>query len=1490
MSRDLIFHLLDLQARDQRVENETEDAREVVYESADEESDEEMGYGHKRPVAKKTDYNANREYVIHLFGSTSEGKPVRVDVTGFRPYFYLRLPEVDTGKAIEAIRYYMTTQGIPMAKIGFKRVMSKQFYGFTAGKLFPFLQIDMPSLSLFRTVQKLFLDEKSNPQTKRPLDPPLRGKQVEVYESNIDPMLRFLHVQNIQPCGWVKIPGGMTYIDDVNAEQWAFECNYEDILPAVGPKAVAPFLLASWDIECYSSTGDFPLAKRGWTKFAKDSVNECNSAAVVAGRLIEYLNKVPCGLKKSMDAIKEFVYSSKVQDKINTIITAYADDDAIKELTKYLEKEMKNFVSLKGDPVIQIGITLTRGGDLDRHLFVFPDCDPIPGITVHAYKDEKTMINRFFAWIVDQNPDILVGYNVFGFDEKYLWERAEELGCIGSDSPVHELTRLFELGSEVKCEEKFLSSSALGDNVMHIWSTHGRLQIDLYHYIRRTAVLPSYKLDEVTKHYMSGKLKKFRQEGGRLYLDVAGAIQDVRPGRAVCLLDETGEGITEKLVVLEVNGGTIVTAAVEDDVDLEDARKWVIVKDDVGPQDIFRLHRGSSADRAIVGKYCLQDCDLVLELYKKLEVFNNTMSMANVCTVPIGYIFTRGQGIKIESLIFKACREHNTLIPVLPAPKQKGEAEDSYEGAIVLDPVPGFYSQSPIGVADFASLYPSSIESENLSHDSIVWVRDYDYNGNLIANVFGSDEYAECEGYGYTDIDFDLWRPDPADKRKHPVKVKSGRRVCRYAQPLDGSKSTLPEIIRQLLAARKAKRKEAEKEESAERKALLDAEQLAYKLTANSLYGQLGSGTFKIRMQHLAASTTAYGRKQILFAKAVIERFYGPGADPRCAAKCEAKVVYGDSVTGDTPLVLKKNGVVFIRRFDELYNDDVWNTYHDTKESIDVSGDGIWVWTENGFTRIRRVIRHKLAPNKKLYRINTHTGVVDVTEDHSLVLATGVEAKPSDVAVGTELLHNDEFYKQFNGAYNDIENMLYNTNTITDIPTKQIAAEYYIGARQLGYSVQVEDMADGTFTLICDKNGGSASNAIKKIRELAHPGDAYVYDLETDNHHFAVGPGALVVHNTDSLFVEFNPRNPETGERLTGREARQATIDLTAEAGKLVTKALAPPHDFEFDKIFDPMLMFSKKRYAGNMYEENADDFVHKYMGIALKRRDNAPIVKTIFGGAMKKLLLEKDVIGATKFVKESCMELVNGNVSLNQLTITKSLRADYADPTRIAHKALADRMAERDPGNAPSAGDRIGYIYIKPDAGQQSSKLQGDRIEHPSYVREKGLSPDYRFYVEHQIQNPVSQMFGLLLEQMPGFNPAVLRSAPEDPEKRLAWAEDQAAQILFNECLQRCSTTDKKAFITKFFGSPATVVDMKVKKVAGSGGEGNTVITVSSGVKKAAQGSIDNYMFDKFLLKGLKDKEKKDAKAAAAKAAEEEEKGGSASPPPKRRRIAKDE
>jgi DNA polymerase delta subunit 1 len=178
-------------------------------------------------------------------------------------------------------------------------------------------------------------------------------------------------------------------------------------------------------------------------------------------------------------------------------------------LEPFLEKTLKTMVTLLGDPVIQIGTTLMRGlqGGLERHLFVFPDCAPIPGIEVHAHPTEKDMILAWFEWMIKVNPDILIGYNVFGFDESYLWGRAEELGLIHANSPIHELNRLVELSGEMKLEEKFLSSSAMGDNRMYIWTTQGRLQIDMFHYIKRNNVLPSYKLDEVTKYFMSGKLK-----------------------------------------------------------------------------------------------------------------------------------------------------------------------------------------------------------------------------------------------------------------------------------------------------------------------------------------------------------------------------------------------------------------------------------------------------------------------------------------------------------------------------------------------------------------------------------------------------------------------------------------------------------------------------------------------------------------------------------------------------------------------------------------------------------------------------------------------------------------------------------------------------------------------------------------------------------------------------------------------------------------------
>jgi hypothetical protein len=211
-------------------------------------------------------------------------------------------------------------------------------------------------------------------------------------------------------------------------------------------------------------------------------------------------------------------------------------------------------------------------------------------------------------------------------------------------------------------------------------------------------------------------------------------------------------------------------------------------------------------------------------------------------------------------------------------------------------------------------------------------------------------------------------------------------------------------------------------------------------------------------------------------------------------------------------------------------------------------------------------------------------------------------------------------------------------------------------------------------------------------------------------------------------------------------------------------------------------------------------------MGISIKRRGNAPIVKTIYGAALNKVLEEKDVAAAAEIVQRGVMDLVEGRTKMGQLIITKSLKAEYTK-SLPAHKVLADRIKARDPGNAPAAGDRMASVYIRPPIGQQVPKLQGERIETPQFVRERGLRVDYEFYIEHQLMNPISEMFGLLLEQVPGFRENMLPDGWRDMEQEQLFAvrEKVAAQLLFGEALSKLREQGKRAFIATLGGSSSS-------------------------------------------------------------------------------------
>jgi DNA polymerase elongation subunit (family B) len=1436
-----IFHILDAFAQDVEDGAETAETRQIIPRGGELTDDEEEAAvpAYKRRKAGDNGGavdNTRLHMNIYLFGATVDGTPVRACVEGFQPFFFVRLPDKKAKTRLDFERLLDDTIRRKRAWLG--KVLQRSYedrkvlYGYTGDQKFRFARLTVPSIAAFRALRRLFLDG----DTSRPIFQLYAGGDaLEVFEANLDPMLRFFHLRDIKPAGWVETDAELE-------EDGQLATDWDEIRPCLEPPAAtAPFLLAAWDIECYSENGEFPLAKKGYDRMAKqlwaaagdgaaaaDLILEAAAAGAVSGSG-QAAAPAPKGMdllrhrepaKLSMERLRQAVRSEVFQQGIGPLlekkdgVVGAVKEERISKIRGVLGGTLRTVLPLAGDPVIQIGVVLVRGAAApEKHIFVLDTCEPVPGATVHAYSTEKAMILGWAAAMRAWNPDILVGYNVFGFDEKYLWERLVELK-IQEDEDFQALSRLGDMNKRLTLEEKFLSSSALGDNTMWMWSTFGRLQVDLFHYIKRSFSLPAYKLDYVCQHFMSGKLGgvDVGEAGATTWFLKTKSTGDAVVGRYVVLLDETGDVAVDKLRICAIEAGKglrVEAPGGDDEEDLRaasaDAVKWAVVKDDVSPADIFNLHVGGGASgRSKVAAYCVQDCDLVVELYKKLDVFNNAMAMANACSVPISYIFTRGQGIKIESLIFKECYQRGQCVVVLPTQPRRadGEApqqqEDSYEGAIVLTPTPGFYFKSPIGVADFASLYPSTIISENISHDTLIWAKDYDMSGNFMGYAYGDDGAVPADGpaVAWTDIEFDIWGVKEGDTRKQPEKVKRGLRVCRYAQFAGDAKGTLPEIVQGLLAARKAKRKEAEKETDPFKKALLDAEQLAYKLTANSLYGQLGSATFKIRLQHLAASVTAYGRKQIMFAKAAIERFYGPDAG-RADCHASAQTVYGDSVGADTILEsLRLNGVQLPPLKVEQLGDLFGNAWipcveHGRQEKESCETPGLETLTEKGWTHVERVIRHHLATAKKMLRVYYHTHEttvwIDVTEDHSMVLASGQTISPKDLKVGDKLLHHS--------------------------------------GMRLG--------VDGTEYI--DYKG-------------------YVYDLTTENHHFQAGQGGLVVHNTDSLFVTFNVKNPETGELLTGREAIVATMKLTEEAGKMVTSCLKAPHDFEYEKVFTPFIIFSKKRYVGNKYEESPDEYTQNSMGIATKRRDYAGIVKVIYGGAIRILLTQKDPVAAAAFVKEKLTDLAAGRVSTTQLTMSKSLRSEYKAVTPPAHKILAERIAARDPGNAPASGDRISFLYVLPPVGQAASKNQGERIETPAWIKQHGLEIDVKFYMEHQLMNPISQLFALIAHELPGCVAPGGRSWANATDADREYA---ATEYLFRDALNMCDKAAARRFGAKMFGSTAAAPKPKLLPLEG-GGEGAKKRVATLAAPAAAppalkiQTNLSSFFVQNILLKEL--------------------------------------
>lgn len=1217
----------------------------------------------------------DKKFIIRMFGINEKGETLCANVENFKPFFYVKINDKWTSKEVNNWVHteIKPSMGALYPQIEYEVVKHKQLYGFTGGKLFKFVKFQFDSVMAYNRLKNLWfqyvdVDTKSKPDNKKQEQSKKSKKkdkvrkrinlvynkyEIELYESNIPPLLRYFHVNKISPTGWITMKKNKILIhnDESKRSSCTVECTVpvHEIHPDPLKETRVPYKICSFDIEASSSHGDFPLPRKTYKRLATNIVDvfiEQRKVDIDTTQAKKIFTK--CVLKAfSMNKYSEqidVVYpkmmptKEKVEGLINIItekpliemlettnplveqlmmtdnmfeqaaqLAKATDDDtggggvvtdepqqlqqhveeggsfnlfkkkpkvkvAKKTLLleflldgKYTRQEnidtlnellSDKFPGLEGDKVTFIGSTFMNYGEKEcnfQHCLVLGDCGKVDNCEIECAETEKDLLLQWTKLIQREDPDIIIGYNIFGFDYEFMFRRAQENSC------ASEFLQCSRIKDHVSVRDPSYMNSgfdimntkikiASGEYDLRYYNMLGRLQIDMYSYFRRDYNLSSYKLDDVAGQFISDSIKDLECEydgekeitklyssnlmglnkGDYIHIEITSFTTDYYNNGEKFVVRNIEKGVErdgKKYNVIVINGHHVL--------DQKKKLKWGMAKDDLSPQDIFRLANGSKEDKAIVAKYCIQDCNLVHHLMNKIDVITGYTEMSNICSVPVNFLIFRGQGIKLTSFVAKKCMDKNTLMPDLEKPTK----EEGYEGAIVLPPKCSIYMDNPVACVDYSSLYPSSMISQNYSHDSKVWSIEYDLEGNLLENKTqgvrnekGEFIYDNLPGYEYIDIDFDTYeylpKPGSAGTKE---KVKVGKKKCRWAQLPENQLSIMPSILTELLKARKDTRKRIKTESDPFMQNILDKRQLGYKVTANSLYGQCGARTSTFYEQDVAASTTATGRMMIIYAQLIIEK------------------VYGDMLI-----------------------------------------------------------------------------------------------------------------------------------TVPNYGTVRTKAEYVYG-------------------------------------------------------------------DTDSVFFTFNLETPE-GEKIVGQKALELTIILAQEAGTLSSEYLKPPMDLEYEKTFMPFILLSKKRYVGMLYEEDPHKGSMKYMGLSLKRRDSCDYLKDVYGGILTILMKENSIAVAINYLQESMMNLADGKVSMDKLTITKALRSDYKNPHQIGHKVLADRIGMRDPGNKPKPGDRIKFVFVVND---KHGALMGEKIEIPSYIIENNVQIDYNHYITNQIMKPLQQLFGLAVKDI---------------------------------------------------------------------------------------------------------------------------------------------
>jgi DNA polymerase elongation subunit (family B) len=1009
------------------------------------------------------------------------------------------------------------------------------------------------------------------------------------------------------------------------------------------------------------------------------------------------------------------------------------------------------------DTIFMIAITfhfIKNVDSLVNIVLTIKDSDPIDDCIIIKCDDEKSLLKSFSYIFKLMQPDFITEFNGGGFDWRNIMTKVKHYKLVPDVLQNMSLKYMQNWELDDKMLSRYYDTKSIKINGSTPDALCKSLKLDGYINFDTLVIFKqiepnaySHKLDSCLERCNLGSKDSLPvNRMFQIYLE--GTKEEMKLVSHYCYID------TVKLQALLYKKNVI-----------QDRREISTISY-TSLYDSFYYANGSKVRNLIMGtahkrnlkfntliKPHLNDPDAK---YPGAHVVSPTKGIINPMLRLNEYIEKHNLDYEDQNIMFKFIDNHydtiyNTQDVITDEVYDKFDIDNENKETLnkYIDYVRNTENKYPVSGLDFSSLYPSLIMTYNLAQEYLITDQEY-------------AKYVETQGYEllYVTFEFDSKTIEGWIVQHQGKKEQFG--VCPVLLiDLFDQRATLKKILKKYEDQKDKLELEMTKYKNLndfpqikEYNEILfnynyyDSKQKAIKVFMNTFYGAMGTVLSFICAIEVAGGVTYMGKKNLMLAKQVAEEQYG------------VKTYYGDSVTADTPVIIKRNNIIEVIAIEELWNINVMCDWK-RKQCIDTYD--VQVYTEDGFINVKKCIRH--ICNKHLYRVTTGNGIVIVTEDHSLLNSNKEVVKPNDCNTSVELLHwstliNEEFYATHRALLKYFPDIL----TTCQVQAQKI----YLLLHNIGYTNININVVDDSYILTVNFNDDIECNRnlIKKIEYLGISNE-YVYDLETDSHHFAAGIGKIVVHNTDSLYISCNKTYFEDLDKqyftntinkeiyMTGLV--ETTFKAIEECKIGVNKALIENNGHKFlkmayEEVLYPVIFTGKKKYYGIAHKEhvNFKPLELFIKGLEIVKRGKSSVLKDLTTSIMWESMDIHNYYTLVELVNKGIERYFNTKWNIEDFIKTAIYREDK---NNVAVKSFINRMKDMNYKIIPEPNVRFNYIvtkkypYVYDVKGNQKELSIGDCYELVERVIEENIPIDLDYYFDNEITGQLARLIAYVPE-----------------------------------------------------------------------------------------------------------------------------------------------